>query len=172
MPSFVILFRGINVSGKNIMPMKALVEALNAGGFHHVKTYIQSGNVVVQSAQPPKIEFIKQLVADKFGFVVDLLILSQAEFEQIRVNNPYDSAEGKFVHFYICGQTPTLDINKTQHLLAETESYQLIDSVLYLHAPNGIGRSKLVAKVEACLGVFATGRNLNTINKLHKMLTA
>lgn len=52
----------------------------------------------------------------------------------------------------------------------ESEQYQLKDKVFYLHAPDGIGRSRLVANIESCLGVPETGRSLNTINKLAVML--
>lgn len=55
---------------------------------------------------------------------------------------------------------------------ADTEEVCLIDNVFYLYAPNGIGRSKLVANMDACLGVPGTGRNLNTINKLSTMIDA
>jgi uncharacterized protein (DUF1697 family) len=81
-------------------------------------------------------------------------------------NFPYQGFEGKFVHFYFCKEAPKIDKTKLLALTTETECYELIDNVFYLHAPDGIGRSKLVANIESCLGVPATGRNLNTIKKL------
>jgi uncharacterized protein (DUF1697 family) len=54
--------------------------------------------------------------------------------------------------------------------LAGSEEYSINDKVFYLHAPEGIGRSKLIANIERCLGQAATGRNLNTVNKVSAML--
>jgi uncharacterized protein (DUF1697 family) len=165
MKKYVILFRGINVSGKNLLPMKALTSLLEAHGYQQVKTYIQSGNVVLLSEHKPGDDLVN-LVEQHFGFVAPILVLTQDEFNMISQNNPYSEAEGKFCHFYFCEQAPKLDTEKLHKLIAESEEYQLIDKVFYLHAPDGIGRSKLVANIEKCLGVIATGRNLNTINKL------
>jgi uncharacterized protein (DUF1697 family) len=50
--------------------------------------------------------------------------------------------------------------------ISDNENYKLVRNVFYIHAPDGIARSKLVANIEACLGVSATGRNLNTVNKI------
>ena len=58
------------------------------------------------------------------------------------------------------------DIEKLEKLAIESERYTLTDQVFYLHTPDGFGRSKLAAKVESCLGVSATARNLNTINNI------
>lgn len=78
--------------------------------------------------------------------------------------------DGKSVHLYFCKEAPTIDKPKLNELASPTESYKLIDNIFYLHAPDGIGRSKLVTKLESCLGVPITGRNLNTVNKLANMV--
>jgi uncharacterized protein (DUF1697 family) len=57
--TYIVLFRGINAGGKNILPMKELVEIFEGMGFEKVKTYIQSGNVVFHS----KINLAKKLPA-------------------------------------------------------------------------------------------------------------
>jgi len=86
------------------------------------------------------------------------------------LNNPYKNFEGKFVHFYFCEKEITLDQDKLDKYIVVSEEYQVKDNVFYLHAPEGIGRSKLVANIESCLGQSSTGRNLNTINKINTML--
>lgn len=63
-----------------------------------------------------------------------------------------------------------MDSAKIKKYASDTETYACIGNVFYLHAPKGIGRSRLVANIEACLGVSATGRNLNTINNLMVMV--
>lgn len=171
MSTFVALFRGINVGGNNIMPMKELVSLMTENGYTEVKTYIQSGNVVFNSEHEPHSE-LGELVEKKFGFKPEVLFLSKSELLQIIENNPYSPVESKFCHFYFCKSFPEkADVSKLRELKADSEQFCIKGSVLYLHAPDGIGRSKLAAKAEACLGVSATGRNLNTVNKISEMLS-
>lgn len=168
-PWYVVLFRGINVGGRNILPMKDLKLILEESGFYNVKTYIQSGNVVLQGEQKPTEEIATKIEA-KFGFKPKLLVLDTSEFESSIKNNPYHPAQGKSAHVLFCSENPTPDFDKINSLMAPSEEYVLKGKVFYLHAPDGIGRSRLAAKVESCLGVPATGRNLNTMNKIHEML--
>jgi uncharacterized protein (DUF1697 family) len=88
-------------------------------------------------------------------------------------NNPYPNAasEPKSLHFFFLDSVPTKpDLDGLGKLATETERFCLIDSVFYLHTPDGIGRSKLAAAVEKKLGVAATARNYNTIEALASML--
>lgn len=169
MNNYVVLLRGVNVGGKNILPMKALCSLLNDSGFEGVKSYIQSGNLVLKSAQNPELG-IAELIQTHFGFTPAVLALNENEFDSAVSKNPYQEYEGKFVHFYFCKEQATLNFEKLKSFAAATEVFELIDKVFYLHAPDGIGRSKLVSKVESCLGVPATGRNLNTVRKLSELI--
>ena len=169
MKTYIVLFRGINVAGKNLLPMKQLVSLLGENGFNNVRSYIQSGNVVLQGNGVSSVDLGK-LVAGKFGFKPEIFVLEISEFDSAIKHNPFHSAEGKAVHFYFCSKVPKPDTAKLEKYAAESEKYQLKNKVFYLYAPNGIGRSKLVANIESCLGVPATGRNLNTINKLNEMV--
>lgn len=169
MKTYIVLFRGINVGGHNILPMKALTVVLAENNYQDVKTYIQSGNVVLKSHEKPDAD-ISSIVLNKFGFKPEVLALEESEFISAVNNNPYRSKEGKTIHFYFCKSTPKLNVEKLKKFRSESEEYHIKDKVFYLYAPNGIGRSKLVANIESCLGVRATGRNLNTINKLKSMI--
>ncbi|WDE13944.1 DUF1697 domain-containing protein [Thalassomonas haliotis] len=169
MKTYIILLRGVNVGGKNLVPMNALKSLLAAAGFEQVKTYIQSGNIVLLSDSDPEAE-ITRLIQAEFGFTPQVLLLDNHEFTTCVANNPYQAFAGKSVHFYFCKTQPQINEEKLNGLISATESYQLAEKVFYLHAPDGIGRSKLVANIEACLGVAATGRNLNTVNKLVDMV--
>ena len=169
MNTYVILLRGVNVGGKNLLPMKELRSLLENAGFENVKTYIQSGNIVLDSTRIPE-KVIGSLIQTHFDFTPKIIGLSESEFHRSVSNNPYPEYEGKFVHFYFCKRKPKINSAKIEALISETERYQLIGNVFYLHAPDGIARSKLVAGIEKCLGVPATGRNLNTINKLKEIL--
>ena len=170
MTKYIVLFRGINVGGKNLLPMKTLVPLLEENSFEHVSSYIQSGNVVLKSASDP-VEKIKSIVVKSFGFSANIFTLNEAAFTTAVVHNPYQAFEGKFVHFYFCHHPIVLNQDKMHKHLTDSETYFIQDKVFYLHAPDGIGRSKLVANIEACLGQPATGRNLNTVNKISIMLT-
>lgn len=169
MNTYIILLRGVNVGGKNLLPMKELKILLEGSGFKSVKTYIQSGNIVLMSTKNPEND-VGALINTKFGFTPEVLVLSKSEFNSSASNNPYQEYEGKFVHVYFCKEKPKVNVTKLEKLTSETERYELVGSVFYLHAPDGIARSKLVAGIEACLGVSATGRNLNTVNKLSEMV--
>lgn len=166
---YILLLRGVNVGSKNLLPMKDLKIFLEECGFNDVKTYIRSGNIVLLSTANPEVK-IRELILAKFGFLPEVIVLSESEFNSTVVANPYQEYEGKFVHFYFCKTTPKINSAKLEASLSETERYTVVGSVFYLHAPSGIGRSKLVANIEACLGVPATGRNLNTINKLNEIV--
>ncbi|WP_226642281.1 DUF1697 domain-containing protein [Microbulbifer variabilis] len=168
MKTYILLFRGINVGGKNIIPMKELKSLLEGEGYESVNTYIQSGNVVFRS-KAKSFKDITLKVEKKFGFSPELLVLEKSEFEDALSFNPFTLYEGKTVHLYFCKRKPILDKKKLDFFAADTENYKLHGSVFYLHAPNGIGRSKLVSNLELCLGVPATGRNLNTVLKLQGM---
>ena len=170
MDTFIALFRGINVGGNNIIPMKELASLMTNYGYTNVTTYIQSGNVVFNSKHEPDSE-IGDLVEQKFGFKPEVLILSRNDLIQAIENNPYSPGEGKHCHFGFCKSSPkSVNVSKLRHLKTDSEQFCIKGSVFYLHAPDGIGRSKLAAKAENCLGVPVTSRNLNTVNKLSKML--
>lgn len=166
----VVLLRGVNVGGNNLLPMKELKFHLEGAGYTKVQTYIQSGNIVVQGTDVSP-DRIASIINQKFGFTPGILAMPEDVFRAAVANNPYSSFEGKFVHFYFCKTNPSLDTTRVTKLKSATEQYHLNGTVLYLHAPDGIGRSKLAAQLESCLGVAATSRNLNTIRKLENMLT-
>jgi uncharacterized protein (DUF1697 family) len=168
METYVALFRGINVGGNNILPMKELKWLLEENSCHNTKTYIQSGNVVFDSEEPP--ENINLLIEEKYGFKPEILIINKKEFLELVSGNPYSSTIGKQIHFYFCKDAPKANVVRLDELKSETERWSINGKVLYLYAPDGIGRSKLAANIEKCLGVAGTGRNLNTVNKLIEML--
>ena len=169
MQKFIILFRGINVGGNNILPIKEFVAQLKAHGFENVSSYIQSGNLALKYMDDPT-EKVQTLVNENYGFKPEVFLLKEMEFADIFSNNPYNGLDGKFIHFYFCKNDIELNQELVNKVIDETEQYVVKDNVLYLSAPKGIGRSKFVSEIEACLGQKATGRNLNTVAKLSSML--
>lgn len=169
MKKYILLFRGINVGGKNLLPMKELVLLLEKNNFQNVCSYIQTGNVVLTSASNPA-QAVKKLLSAHFNFSPELFVMDEKSFALSLAKNSYTEFEGKFVHFYFCHNNIELNQEKLNKYLGISEAFQVEGNVFYLHAPDGIGRSKLIANIEACLGQPATGRNLNTVNKISLML--
>ena len=175
MTRYVALFRGINVGGHNKLPMRELKELLAGLGLQDVATYIQSGNVVFESEEADKAvlsERICTAVSQSHGFAPQVLLLMAEEFTQAAAANPYPEAEEepKTLHLYFLeGVPPEPDMEKLEALKGDTENFRLIDKVFYLHAPDGIGRSKLAARVEKALGVAVTARNWRSVSKIMEM---
>lgn len=168
--AFIILFRGINVGGRNILPMKELVGLLQKQGFEDVQTCIQSGNVVCRGPHKPDGK-ISQAIKRQFGFEPQVMVLTPKELQTAITNNPYAAKEGKTVHFFLCREKPKVAVIKQlADYQSSTEQFTCNGKTVYLWAPDGIGRSKLVAKMDKSLGTTVTARNLNTINKLFAMV--
>lgn len=166
--TYVMLFRGINVGGRNILPMKELVQLLEAEGFENVKTYIQSGNVLISSTQKPE-DSVRLAIESKYGFKPNIMTFDITDFETMVENCPFSSEVGKAIHFFFCNEQPVPETEKLEALATTTERFEIKGNVFYLYAPDGIGRSKLASKAEACLGVSTTARNLNTVSKILEM---
>jgi len=170
MSSRIALLRGINVGGKHKLPMKDLVRVMEAGGFTDVRTYIQSGNVAFRSSADLA-NTLGPLIEREFGFAPEVFLLSAADLRTALEQNPFAPREGKHLHIFFCDRKPrSVDFALLDSLKAASETYRLLDRVLYLHAPEGIGRSKLAEKLgKAFPGVTMTARNLNTVKKLAEM---
>jgi uncharacterized protein (DUF1697 family) len=169
--TWIGLFRGINVGGRNLLPMKALVALLVAEGFDGVRTYIQSGNVVFRGAGTAGAigERILGAVARRFGFRPHLLLLSAADLTRAASANPYPEAcaTPQYLHLWFLVKAPTAASAKSlETMRAPSERFTVRGRVLYLHAPQGIGRSRLAARAESLLGVVGTARNWRTVTQL------
>ncbi len=175
MNTFVALFRDINVGGKNILPMKKLVAVLEGLGLKKVQTYIQSGNVVFQCKANKTQEIAHDIgtaIYKSHGFTPRVLILSIQEFNNAIIANPFPEGESdpKSLHLSFLESSPANpDLKRLESLKSESERFELIGTVFYLHAPNGIGRSKLAANVEKTLGVALTARNWRSSRKILSM---
>jgi uncharacterized protein (DUF1697 family) len=175
MNTFIALLRGINVGGKNILPMKELTTVLEGLGLNNVKTYLQSGNVVFQSEKINLKELSQDIgtaIEKSHGFKPQVLILSIQELREAIAANPFPEGESepKTLHLFFLESAPTNpDMDRLQSLKTASEKFRLIDTVFYLYAPDGIGRSKLAANVEKAVGVAATARNWRSANKVMSM---
>jgi len=176
MQSYIALFRGINVGGKNILPMKELRGQLDSLGLQQVITYIQSGNVVFQSeeGEPTQISTrISTAIEKSHGFTPRVMVLKLEELEQAIKTNPFKEAESepKTLHLGFLDSEPVNpDLEKLESIRKENERFELHGRYFYLHAPDGIGRSKLAANAERLLGTPMTDRNWRTVSKIMEMV--
>lgn len=164
----IVLLRGINVGGHGKLPMKELCGILERLGAQNPRTYIQSGNAIIDREINAQ-DLAKAIQAAK-GFEPQVLVLDAKTFRHIAEHTPVIEPDGKLLHIWFPACGFTFDQEKSDILRAETETITVTQSAIYLHAPNGIGRSKLAAKIESLAGVPCTARNINTVNKLLDML--
>jgi uncharacterized protein (DUF1697 family) len=175
MEIYIALFRGINVGGRNVLPMKELVAILKNLGSQIVKTYIQSGNAVFQSKNQNALLLSNEIgskIKKLHGFEPYVLLLKLEDIERAINENPFPEAETdpKTLHIGFLASAPgNPDLKTLETLKKGSERFYLTDDVFYLHAPEGVGRSKLAANVEKLLGVPMTDRNWKTVCKIREM---
>ena len=173
-----MLLRGINVGSANRIAMPALREALADAGFAKVRTYVQSGNIVLETGLDDEklSDVVERLIADQFGLSVPALARGHAELAAVVAANPYpEQALQDPKRFQVTFLTDTLDgdtVLELQALAAETGELVAVDGrALYAWHPEGIQRSKLATRLTPKrLGVAnVTARNWNTVTTLLEM---
>ncbi len=175
MQSCVILLRGINVGGKNRLPMAEFRAVLLDLGCESVSTYIQSGNAVCRF-QGNLEELSAQIAAaikKKFKFEPGVLVIDGMTFQEIAGGFPFVAEDPKHLHTWFLKQAAAdTDMGRLNELASPSEEFELTPRAFYLHAPDGIGRSRLAAAVEKCLGVPCTARNSRSNAKLCELLNS
>lgn len=175
MTTWIALLRGINVGGKNVLPMNELTQTLAKAGYVKVRTYIQSGNVVFQSSKPSAdvlAAHISEAIFASHGLTLVVVVIRADELREAVDANPYRTAEDdpKSLHLFFLGSVPSdACLEPLNGLKSETESFAIVGKVFYLHTPDGIARSKIARGVERALGVSATARNWRTVSKLKEL---
>ncbi|MET9882908.1 DUF1697 domain-containing protein [Streptomyces sp. NPDC006430] len=172
---YAALLRGINVGGAKKVPMAELREVLEGLGHQDVQTYLQSGNAVFSTSEKDVHALTRELeraVEARFGFAVACLVLDGAYLRAVADGCPFPAAalEGRQLHATFLSEQPERSrfaaIDGPSYL---PEEFRIGDRVLYLYAPNGLGRSKLAEalhKPAVLKGIAATTRNWNTVAKL------
>jgi uncharacterized protein (DUF1697 family) len=86
----IVLLRGVNLGPRNRVSMSALAEALEQQGLAPVRTYLQSGNVVLSSAlsESRLAGVVKGVVGERFGIDLDVLVRSHDELAAVVAGNP------------------------------------------------------------------------------------
>ena len=171
MKTYIALLRGINVSGQKLIKMADLRNSLAKAGYPDAKTYIQSGNIILRSAETdPKVleAEVKALILKDFGFDVPTFVTTADYLEDTVQNNPFPDRETKKIYVSLLDQLPDQErVEALEALDFNPEEYVIDGMRVYLFAALGAAKSKLSNNFfEAKLKVRATSRNWNTINKL------
>jgi uncharacterized protein (DUF1697 family) len=176
-PHYVALLRGINVGGRNAVPMKMLAPCIEAGGYTQVRTYIQSGNVLFTTDEPDARALeadLEQRIATEFGFPVPVVVRSDEEMQLTVRSAPPDFG----------GPDHRCDVIFLKHPLDAEEAFKALPSpregvdqswigpgVLYFARLTALAaRSRLSQIASSPIYPRITVRNWNTTTKLAALL--
>jgi len=171
------LLRGINVGGKNILPMRDLSAIFESAGCENVRTFIQSGNVIFNAsarASRSLAGIVAATIEERFGYKVPVILRTAQQLRDVVSKNPFlkpGSAE-ETLHVMFLADRPipakiaALDPNRSL-----PDAFIVRGQEIYLNLPNGGGKSKLTnAWFDAKLSTVSTVRNWRTVNKLLAMM--
>jgi uncharacterized protein (DUF1697 family) len=174
MARHVVLLRGINLVKRNRIAMPELRLALEAAGFRHVRTHLQSGNVVLSShASPERVaREVKALIHKRFGFEITVLVRSGAEMAEVVRRNPLRKVATnprRYLVTFLSGKLPKGFADDLKRI-ATREPFAIVGREVYSWHPDGIGRTPLWERLASrSLGVAATSRNWTTVTALAAM---
>jgi uncharacterized protein (DUF1697 family) len=170
MTVMVALLRGINVGGSGKLAMSDLRRIAAGCGFGDVQTYVQSGNVVFSTSLRSPAAAAERLgaaVADGAGITAAVVVRTRAELRQVVEANPYAHLSPGPTQLHVVflpggerAELPAIDLERFA-----PESAAAVGQQLYLHLPDGIGRSKLATALNRSVG-HGTARNWRTVTTL------
>ena len=176
---YVALLRGINVGGRNSLPMKLLAEMYREAGCISVQTYIQSGNVVFRApaAQIAAITAqVEAAILAQCGISSPITTRSATQLRAIAVANPYLPGNEDLTTLHVgflaarpsAAQIATLDPQRSP-----PDAFTVQDTEIYFHFPRGVGPTKLTnVYFDGKLKTTLTLRNWRTTLKLCEMAEA
>jgi len=173
---YVALLRGVNLAGKNKLPMRDLAAMLVKAGCQDVRTYIQSGNAVFSA--PPELAkrippLISEAIAKKFGFRAPLVLRTTKELQGVVESSPFlkSAADTKALHVgFLADRPDPRRIAALDPKRSPGDSFEVIGREVYLCLPNGMGRTKLTnAYFDSGLATISTFRNWRTVLTLLEM---
>ena len=177
MKTYVVLLRGINVGGHRKIPMALLKSLITELGGQNIQTYIQSGNIILDSKATPEAlsNNIEQQIFKTFGYDIPTTVLTREEFEWCCYNNPFLNSEIDFKELHVTFLNRVPDDIKTSDLKNmprhKNDRYKLLRNLIFLHTPDGYAKTKFSnQKLEKVLSCKATTRNWKTVMKLLDMM--
>ena len=181
---YVALMRGINVGGKNKLPMKELAALFSDAGCENVRTYIQSGNVLFDLPEPDRdarkvtstlAASVSESIARDFGFRIPIVMRSEAEMRAALADNPFfdrgDPAERLFVMFL--ADSPGADrIEALDPLRSAPDEFEVRGQEIFLSIASSAATTRLTnAYFDSKLATISTSRNWRTATKLLELLS-
>ena len=173
---FIALLRGINVTGRNMIPMAELRDHCTACGLKGVETYIQSGNVLFTSSATAKKleEDLEKLVRKKFRLEIPVIVRRAADWPAYVEGNPFareSETEAKAVMLAL-SKRPPLDaaLEKLRERAVSGEKLERVGDAIWVYYAKGVGGSKLSPSLfDRLVGSPVTARNWNTVLKLREL---
>lgn len=171
---FVALLRGINVGGKNKLPMVELATLFQKAGASDVSWFIQSGNVAYHADDASGVaRRVERLIVDRFGFEAPIVVRSAADMARVLRDNPFLAAgeDPEKLHVGFLAKAPSAAaIASLDQGRSLPDRFIVKGAEVYLHLPNGVARTKLTnAYFDSRLGTVTTIRNYNTVLMLAAM---
>lgn len=179
MPGYVALLRGINVGGRNKVPMRELASLVTATGGDDVQTYLQSGNVIFDVGADLAgtiSETIATSISERFGFRVPVLLRSTRQMAEVVRHNPLrgsgtDLDDEKLHVLFLAHRPDPVRVAALDPERSSGETFVVRGQEIYLHLPNGAARTKLTnAYFDAKLGLTTSQRNWRTVTKLLELM--
>lgn len=168
--TYVALLRGINVGGKNKLPMRDLVELFEQAGCSDVKTYIQSGNVVFKAAARTGerlVAAVEKRITERFALTVPIVLRTSEELVKVARANPFlaRKRDEKTLHVIFLADAPSAGaIASLDAQRSPPDEFTVAGREIYVFSPNGVGRSKLTNDYfDRKLATTSTGRNWRTV---------
>jgi len=167
---YVALLRGINVSGKNKIPMADLKVMFESLGASDVQTYLNTGNVVYEGKNFSPADIVLGI---KKTFDLDISVMILDRQHVLEIVDGYDLDEGpKNCYITIMQDSIKVDLKGfiDQYKTPE-DIYKIMDKYIYFFFPNGYGRTKITNNfIEKKSALTATTRNLKTMTKIKEMM--
>lgn len=171
--TYIALLRGINVGGKNKVPMQTLRELIAEMGGTGVRTHLQSGNAVFTHGKedsPHLAAELERRITDELGLTVSCLVRTAADLRRVIGANPFpmEGVNGsRFTVVFLSGPAPLDRLAALDAAAYAPDEFRAGEREIYAHFPNGIHDSKLATRfTDRWLGLTATARNWNTVTKL------
>jgi uncharacterized protein (DUF1697 family) len=170
---WVALLRGINVGGRNKVPMAGLRSVLEENGCSDVSTYIQSGNVVFTKKATDRTALARRLekaIDDAFGVSPVVVLRTFDEIGSVVRSHPFGRDSSKTYVAFLAKEPRRENVRELERLDVAPDRIEVAGSEVFLNYPNGLQGARLSgALLERQLGVPATVRNWRTVTRLAEM---
>ena len=170
---YLVMPRGINVGGRNRVPMSELRSKLTEAGYVDPVTILQSGNVILTSSCTDVAALsssMEKLMADEFGVNVPCLARTAAQVEAALELNPLRGVAGdgsRYLVNFLSEEPAAEAVRSLLEVSWEPEVIHVEGSEAYVWTPEGVKAMRLShSYLERHFGLIATARNWNTLKKI------